>query len=875
MTITSGTRLGPYEVVAPLGAGGMGEVWRGRDTRLERSVAIKVLPAEFAENAQLKLRFEREAKTISQLNHPHICTLYDVGDGYLVMELLDGESLADRLAKGPLPLREVLKYGVHIAEALGKAHREGVIHRDLKPGNIMITKGGAKLLDFGLAKSALVAVPDGATVQKPLTQEGFILGTFQYMAPEQLAGEEPDARTDIFALGAMLYEMATGKRAFEGKSRTSLIGAIVSGEPRPMSEIQPLTPPALEHVVRKCLAKDPDDRWQSASDIAEELRWIGEVGSQAGVAAPLTLRRKTRERLAWSVAAIALVAAIAAGVYALRATRVHPRSYSFIIPSRTADYDLAYGAEISPDGRNVVFAARNPERKRLLWLRHLDGLEAHPLPATEGVVGIGLGAPYFWTADSQHVVVVSNGKLLKVPIDGGPPQVLLETPGIAGGSANADGEIILGANEAGIQRLDRGGKLTPITHLDAKNFEVSHFFPSFLPDGKRFLFHAITRDPARSEQVNRLYVGTLDGKTKYVGPTPSRTVYVQPGYLFFVRDGTLMAVRFDLKKLEMVGDPITLTDNVWFFKPTGGADFSVSNDGVLVCHGAAAASRLYWVGSDGRVMTPAGEGGNLNGVALSPSGDSAAVAVSDLKIGTPDLWIWGLSRPTRRRLTFDSGYEGNPVWSPDGSRIYYASDRKGIPDIYEKVIDGSSEDRVIVGAPNVQFPRSVSPDGKFLLYQSSEDPKGQGDLMVIPLDGDRKPQAFVKTPFTEGGSARFSPDGRWVGYSSAESGKLQVYVKPFPGPGTARQISLDGGESVRWSNGGKTILFQNGRKIMKVSFEGGKGTATDPLLVTEMGYDIGSYEVAADGRLLMQLATETESSAPNRVIVNWTRLLKQ
>jgi len=870
--MTSGTRLGPYEIVAPIGAGGMGEVYKARDTRLDRAVAVKILPAALAQNAQFKLRFEREARTISQLSHPNICTLFDVGENYIVMELLEGESLADRLSKGPLPLPEVLKYGVQIAEALGKAHREGVIHRDLKPGNIMITKGGAKLLDFGLAKSTLIAVPDGATVQKPLTQEGFVLGTFQYMAPEQLAGEEPDARTDIFALGAMLYEMATGKRAFEGKSRTSLIGAIVSGEPRPMSEIQPLTPPAFEHVVRKCLAKDPDDRWQSASDIAEELRWIGEVGSQAGVAAPLTLRRKTRERLAWSVAAISLVAAIAAGVYALRAARIHPRSYSFTIPAATADYDSALGAAISPDGRNVVFTARNRERKRLLWLRHLDGLEAHPLPATEGVVG---SASYFWTADSQHVVVVSNRKLLKLPIDGGPPQVLAETRNIGGGSANADGEIIVGIDEAGIQRLDRGGKLIPITQLDAKNFEVGHYFPSFLPDGKRFLFHAITRDPARNEQVNRLYVGTLDGKTKYIGPTPSRTVYVQPGYLLFVRDGTLMAVRFNLKKLEMVGDPITVTDNVWFFKPIGVAEFSVSNDGVLVCHGPSAASRLYWVGSDGRVMTPAGEGGNFSGIALSPSGDSAAVAVSDLKIGTPDLWIWGLSRPTRRRLTFDSSYEGNPVWSPDASRIYYASDRKGVPDIYEKVIDGSSEDRVIVGAPSVQFPRSVSPDGKFLLYQSFEDPKGQGDLMVIPLDGDRKPRAFVKTPFTEGGSARFSPDGRWAGYTSAESGSLQVYVKPFPGPGTARQISLDGGESVRWSNGGKTILFQDGRKIMKVSFESGKGTATDPLLVTEMGYDIGSYEVAADGRLLMQLATETESSAPNRVIVNWTRLLKQ
>src|SRR5713101_1210045 len=305
MTMSSGTRLGPYEIVAPIGAGGMGEVYRARDTRLDRAVAVKILPAEFAQNAQFKVRFEREAKTISHLSHPNICTLYDVGDNYIVMELLEGDSLADRLVKGPLPLPEVLKYGVQIAEALGKAHREGVTHRDLKPGNVMITKGGAKLLDFGLAKSAIAtAKPSDATIHKPLTQEGVILGTFQYMAPEQLAGEEPDARTDIFALGAVLYEMATGNRAFEGKTKTSLIAAIVSGEPKSMSLLQPLTPPALEHVIRKCLAKEPEERWQNATDIAEELRWISESGSQAGVSAPFTMRRKARERLAWSIAAL-------------------------------------------------------------------------------------------------------------------------------------------------------------------------------------------------------------------------------------------------------------------------------------------------------------------------------------------------------------------------------------------------------------------------------------------------------------------------------------------------------------------------------------------------------------------------------------------
>ncbi|HKI85450.1 MAG TPA: protein kinase, partial [Thermoanaerobaculia bacterium] len=462
MTIQPGTRLGPYEIAAPIGAGGMGEVWRARDTRLEREVAIKVLPPELAEDAQFLKRFEREAKTISQLSHPHVCALYDVGEEktgasatvhYLVMELLEGESLAERIEKGRLPLDDVLKYGREIASALDAAHRRGITHRDLKPGNIMLTKSGAKLLDFGLAKSASEgqAPIDGLTnlktEAKPLTQEGTILGTFQYMAPEQLEGLEADARTDIFALGAVLYEMATGHRAFEAQSKTSLIAAIVSSQPEPISKVVAMSPPSLDHVVRRCLEKDPDDRWQSAHDVASQLQWISEAGSQAGVATPITIRRKTRERLAWAAAAILGITTIVVSLLWLRAPEVQKRSFRLTIPSSTSSYQQAGQGIISPDGARVIFTAMSPERKWSLWLRDLDSFDARAIDGTKrGVNG-------FWSPDGRSFAYWSGGNLMSIDLDGGSPQTIAPASWLQGGDWNKDGVIIFGVGESGILRV--------------------------------------------------------------------------------------------------------------------------------------------------------------------------------------------------------------------------------------------------------------------------------------------------------------------------------------------------------------------------------------------------------------------------------------
>jgi serine/threonine protein kinase len=480
VTVAAGTRLGPYEVIAPIGAGGMGEVWRGRDTRLDRSVAIKILPAEFAQNAQFKQRFEREAKTISQLSHPNICTLYDVGENYLVMELLDGESLAEKLAKGPLPLEQVLRYGVQIADALDKAHRAGIVHRDLKPGNIMITKSGAKLLDFGLAKVGASIDLDGPTQHKPLTQEGAIVGTFQYMAPEQLEGEEADARTDIFAFGAVLYEMATGQRAFEGKTKTSLIASIVTAQPKPMSQVQPLTPPALEHVVRKCLAKDRDDRWQSAHDIAEELRWISEAGSQAGVATSLTLRRKTRERIAW-IAALVLTALVAAA-FGLRRPRPIPVITSSITAPLHAPFEFIGQATLSPDATSIAFVGFGKSGTSLC-IRPMDKNEPRQLAGTQGAL-----AP-FWSPDGKSLGFFADGKLKRIAVAGGPARVISVAEGpFPGGTWNKHDVIVFSAEGSGpLYRVDAaGGKPQALTKLSPE--EEAHRWPAFLPDDEHIIF---------------------------------------------------------------------------------------------------------------------------------------------------------------------------------------------------------------------------------------------------------------------------------------------------------------------------------------------------------------------------------------------------
>ena len=831
MSILSGTRLGPYEIVESLGAGGMGEVWRAKDTRLDREVAIKVLPAGFAENEQFLQRFEREARAISSLNHPHVCTLYDVGEEapregtaslhYLVMELIEGESLADRLTKGPLPLHEVLKYGRQIASALDAAHKRGVIHRDLKPGNVMITKSGAKLLDFGLAKSAaeggaLDGLTNLRTEAKPLTQEGTILGTFQYMAPEQLEGIEADARTDIFALGALLYEMATGRRAFRGETKTSLIAAIVSQHPEPISQVTPMTPPALDHVVRRCLEKDPDDRWQSAQDIASELQWISEAGSQAGVAAPITMRRKTRERLAWSVAAILLVAAAVTGWYALQWRDALERQGSvraYILPpeNTTLEFQSIHigSLVLSPDGSRIAFTALSPEKSRLLYVRPVDSLAAQPLSGTEGAI-----FP-FWSPDGRFLAFFAGGKLKKIDASGGAPLTICDATDGRGGTWNEDGVIVFTPEtQVPLHRVSAvGGTPVPITELDRAAGETTHRYPHFLPDGKHLLFFAGGHGAGHRDPVNAIWVASLDSpERKRVLTARSKAILAQ-GHLLYVQETFLMAQPFDLDALDVVGDPFPVGERVLYAPDYFTGVFSASNDGKLAFYqGGTLQLSLTVVDRNGERLRTIGEPGDFQYIRFSPDGSRLAVTMTEESQDSADIWVFDLDRNSRTRLTFDENHDYLPVWSPDGEKIAYSGgDRRG--DLYVKPSSGAGERTLLYGTEWSEAPWDWSRDGKYIAYNKNEK---TDDLWVLPLDGD-EPFPIVQTDAQEG-YASFSPDGRWIAYLSNESGRWQAYATRFPSGEGRWQITSDAAGAdwlVGWKGDGSEIYVVDINQTMK------------------------------------------------------------
>src|SRR5438093_2625728 len=617
----------------------MGEVWRGRDTRLERSVAIKILPAEFAQNAQFKLRFEREAKTISQLNHPHICTLYDVGDNYLVMELLEGESLAEKLARGALPLDQVIRYGIEIAEALEKAHKAGVVHRDLKPGNIMITKAGAKLLDFGLAKPEPVAAADFSTEMRPLTAEGMIVGTLNYMAPEQLEGRSVDARSDIFALGAVLYEMATGKRAFEGQSKASLIASILTAEPPPITAIQPMTPAAFDRVARTCLAKDPDERWQSAHDVATELRWVAEPANATGSRS--VPRRGVH--LVWALICLAIAAAAVVGLRTRRqAEAPSPLIRASILPpphvmfsatgaaSSAGTSSTTFGAvgsfAIAPDATSVAFSGLDSEGHVLLWLRRLDGFSATAFRETEG-------ASYpFFSADGKFIGFFAQGLLKKVSVAGARPQTICEAGRGRGGTWSADGVIVFAPDSRdGLYSFGQDGTVKPVTHLDERAGEFSHRWPSFLPDGKHFLY--LSQAVQGNEPKNAIYVGSTDSSERKFLLNAASGAFYSDGYLLFCRDKVVFVQRFDPLRLVLSGEPKPVAEDVVYIQSTANSVFAVSDNGVLAYQNSEPTARLAWRDRSGKEVDIVGATGNFATFHLSPDGTKVAFDSADPRSG--------------------------------------------------------------------------------------------------------------------------------------------------------------------------------------------------------------------------------------------------
>jgi Tol biopolymer transport system component/tRNA A-37 threonylcarbamoyl transferase component Bud32 len=890
MALTSGTKLGPYEIQSSLGAGGMGEVYRARDTRLDRTVAIKVLPDQFSQNPDLKQRFEREARAISSLNHPHICTLYDVGhqDGtdYLVMEYLEGESLAARLARGALPLRETLRVGMEVADALDKAHRGGIVHRDLKPGNIMLTKSGVKLLDFGLAKSAhtpvaVTAFSDAVTSPaSPATAQGTVLGTFQYMSPEQIAGQDADARSDIFALGAVLYEMATGRRAFEGKSQLSVASAILEKEPDPISAIQPSAPPVLDHVVRTCLAKDPEERFQTAHDVKLELKWITDASSAAGVPAAVRTRRLASKRLLAAAAVTGWVAAIAVAALALLLSsdlRLAQRPVAAEInPPAGADFtDAARGpAAISPDGRKLAFIAGDPKGSRL-WIRDMA------TGRTEALEGTEEARFPFWSPDSRALGFFSSGKLRKVSVDGGPVQILCDAPEGRGGSWSANRTIIFTPNiTESLYRVSEGGG-TP-EKLTQSKLGWTHRNPYFLPDGEHFLF--IAREPASTATAGTLYAGSLTGEEPKLVLERASNVQYSGGYLLYLKDANLVAQPFDPSGLKLTGNPIPIAEKLEYWNARDAAYFSASPNGVLLYRKSVQTpTQPTWVDRDGREMGKVGEPGIYYDPRFSLDGSKLALARAGKDSLRFDVWITDLRHNSSSRATFADSPQVSCAFSPDGSTLAVGANVGGARGaLWIQSVSGSGAQEPIGDTPTWMTLDDWSRDGRYLFGDVQEN-KTREDIFFVDLKGDRKITKFLQGPASEL-QAKLSPNGKWLAYMSDESGRYEVYVTAFPGPGGKWQVS-SGGVSRRafgdlglsWSTDGKELYFSSADKIMAAAIQNAEsfqfGTPQPlPMPTADL---LGFTPGLTPGRFLVLRRAGPPDPSPIHVVLNWTETLKK
>jgi serine/threonine protein kinase len=858
----------------------MGEVWRANDTRLGRAVAVKILPHELAHNAQLKVRFEREARAISQLSHPNICTLHDVGEengtSFLVMELLEGETLAQRLERGALPLQEVLRFGVQIAVALDRAHRQHVVHRDLKPANVMLTRSGAKLLDFGLAKT-IAAEPISASVmtqklddRQPLTAEGTIVGTFQYMAPEQLEGADADARTDIFALGAVLYEMTTGRRAFQGKTRTSLIAAIIRGEPQPIAELQPLTPPALEHVIARCLAKDPEDRWQSAADVAAELEWISRSGSQASVAAPVIERRKRRERTWMAIAGVLALASIALAVLlARRTTPAFPSVRANVVSPSGTTFILSQGQggsiTVSPDGKWLTFAAVGPQdQDPTLWIRSIDSLEARKL----------ITEPFdfpFWSPDSRSIAYFSRGDLKRIEIGGGPPSIICDTQEGRGGTWRADGTIVFAPHwRGGLHRVSAsGGKSQPLTQLDEKAGETTHRFPSFLPDGKHFVYLSGTHLAAPSSERNAIYLASLDSKERKLLLRARSNAIYSNGHLLFVRENYLLAQPFDADALELRGEPKRIADGVDYESGFFCAAFAAGGDGTLLIGSKAAPIEepIVWRDRSGKQLGIAATAPGPWHHRLSRDGRYLVMVYGD----PGDVWLQDLVRGGRRRLTHDPLNDFLPVWSPDGTRVVYGSDRSLFTHLFMSRTDGAGKEEALLQTPQMKSPTDWSPDGRHLFFDAASDANtSKNDLWVLDMT-DRKPRRLTTTDFDEWGS-RMSPDGRWITYLSDESGRREIYVTSFPTLGERQQVSTNGSAAEGiWTSGGREIVYMStDQKLMSV-----RVTRSGNALQVDAPQELfklplrAFVDVTADGQKFLVYEPAPGANTPLTLVTRW------
>ena len=871
MPLAAGTRLGPYEILARIGAGGMGEVYKARDTRLDRIVAVKISKEQFSE------RFEREAYAIAALNHPNICQLYDVGPNYLVMEYIEGQPL-----KGPLPLDIALKYATQICDALEAAHKKGISHRDLKPENILVTKAGIKLLDFGLAKRSLLPEEGGATQTIALTQENTILGTLQYMAPEQLEAKPADARSDIFAFGTVLYEMVTGKRAFVGKSSASLISAIMSSEPVPMSGLQPMTSPALDRVVMTCLAKDPEERWQSARDVKHALECIAfeSVKAPAGAAGP----RRHRELAGY---ALALCLASALVILYFRQTD-RPASSARILftvpPPEKAAFQGGSAAAISPDGSRLVAAFRSPDSRAGLWIRPLDSMAWQPVPDT------AVGTRPAWSPDGQSLVFAGLTVLQKVDLSGGPRQTLCSGRIFYSPSWGSAGVILVALPAGPVYRVPASGAgpCAPATTLDAAQAEIGHYAPKFLPDGHHFLFLSrgaggtgtIWAGSLDSKERLRLVSGT--GGAAYAGPPRG------PGHLLYEREGIALAQPFDPVRLRLLGEPVPIPGlrKVSAYQANGVPSTSASESGVLIQRDATEVTELVWFDRSGRRLSEIARGDAYTHLALSPDDTRVIYTAPDEVSSGADLLVVDLSRGNAKtRLNGGETLATVPVWSNDGAQVAWASSRGGSWGIYRKPANGTGQAELLVESRNWMIPSCWSADGRYLVYHETDQKTGF-HIWLLPLSGDRKPQSYLRTQ-SEERNGQISPDGRWMAYASYDSGHLEVYVRTFPDANGGKWlVSVGGGSQPVWRRDGRELFFLSPEmKVLSVEVKNGRGgfEASQPrvlfgrpragLSYTNLAAD---YAVSADGqRFLANTALDEPGASSITVLTNWTAGLKK
>jgi eukaryotic-like serine/threonine-protein kinase len=944
MSLAPGTRLGPYEILSTIGAGGMGEVYKARDTRLDRIVAIKVLTDVLAGDSQFRDRFEREARTISQLKHPNICTLHDIGrqDGpstgsgqaidFLVMEFLDGETVGARLAalqvKGKaLGLDEGLTMATQVADGLAAAHAAGIVHRDLKPGNVMLTATGAKLLDFGLAKSGgripgapgtgqaaihLADLSAPMTMTSPLTSQGAIVGTVQYMAPEQLEGKEADTRSDIFAFGALVHEMLTGARAFQGKTLVSVMASILEHEPPPLSSANASVPAALTRLVQKCLAKDPNRRWQSAADLADELRWIADE-VRAGVVRPKpdAADQKTSSlarRRPWLIVAASLVAGVALAGAAMwivaRMTPVRapdPVRFAIVPPAAQAlavqssiDRDIA----ISADGTHIVFRAGTGQPG--LAVRALRELDARIL------TGATPARSPFISPDGRWIAFFSGTDLKKVSMTGGPPVTLCQViGGPRGGSWGPDDVIVFATNatDTGLLSIPPGGgEPRVLTKADTAHGESDHWFPSVLPGGRGVLFTVIAGGGGSGGAENA-QIAVLDrqtGRQKTLIRGGSQAEYVeastgsgQAGYLIYAVAGTLRAARFDLARLEVIGDAVPVLEQVQT-NPTGAAEFAVSRGGTLVYapgSGSGGVARsLVWVNRDGREEPIKAPPRAYSFLQLSPDRTRAALDIRDQE---RDIWVWDFVRETLSRLTLDPASDFFPVWTPDGRRIAFQSSREGSAsgNVFWQAADGTGAAERLTKSPNSQQPSAFSPDGTRLVFNETGS-KTNIDIGMVALNpngpaGEPRPDMIVQTAFNEG-NADVSPDGHWIAYQSNDSGRLEVFVRPFPKTdGGHWQMSTNGGGRPVWARNGRELFYidlSNAMMAVAVRTSPTFAAGNPAKLFDGLRYhaNIGgrTYDVSADGQRFLMIkdaaTTDQTSSAPASLVVveHWFEELK-